>query len=153
MAGMTAIGKAVEDYLALRRVLGFAQKQDVPQLRHFARFMDENGASHITVDLALRWARLSSAGPDRWATRLSWIRRLARHLSASDGKTEVPPLGLLPPCRRRRVQPYLYTTTEIRKLIEAARGLTSRTGVRPIVYSTLIGLLAVTGLRRGDCSG
>lgn len=149
MALLTKIGRAVEDYLAVRDALGFAQREDGPQLRDFARFLDENKAPHITVDLALRWARLSPAGPVRWATRLGWVRRLARHLSASDAKTEIPPAGLLP-FSYRRVQPFLYTDTEVRKLLEAARHLPSRTGLRPAMYSTLIGLLAVTGLRSSE---
>lgn len=149
MARLTRIGRAVEDYLAVRRALGFAQREDAPGLRHFARFLDENGAAHVTVDLALRWAQLSPAGPVRWATRLGWVRRFARHLSASDAKTQVPSAALLP-FSYRRVQPFLYTDTEVRRILEAARRLPSATGVRPLMYSTLIGLLAVTGLRSGE---
>lgn len=146
---MTTLGRAVEDYLALRRALGFAQTEDAPQLRAFARFLEGQGASHITVHLAMRWAKLSSAGPARWATRLGWVRRLARHLSVSDVKTEIPPAGLLPSAHRRK-QPYLYTDVEVRKLLAAAQRLPSRTGLRPATYSTLIGLLVVTGLRSSE---
>ena len=74
MARLTRIGRAVEDYLAVRRALGFAQREDGPGLRDFARFLDENGAAHVTVDLALRWARLSPAGPARWARELKGER-------------------------------------------------------------------------------
>jgi integrase/recombinase XerD len=146
---MTTLGRAVEDYLALRGALGFAQTEDAPQLRAFARFLEAQGASHITIHLAMRWAQLSSAGPARWATRLGWVRRLARHLSASDAKTEIPPAGLLPSAHRRK-QPYLYTDVEVRKLLAAAQRLPSRMGLRPATYSTLIGLLAVTGLRSSE---
>lgn len=149
MARMTPLGRAVEDYLALRRALGFAQREDGPQLRAFARFLKGHAASHITVHLALRWAQLSSAGPARWATRLGWVRRLALHLSASDPKTEIPPAGLLRSAHRRK-QPYLYTDVEVRRLLAAAQRLRSTTGLRPATYSILIGLLAVTGLRSGE---
>lgn len=149
MARMTTIGRTVEDYLALRCALGFSQRQDGPQLRSFARFLEAAGASHITVDLAMRWAQQSSAGPACWAKRLCRLRRLARHLSASDAKTEIPPPGLLPFSYPRK-QPYLYTDVEVRKLLEAAQGLTSRRRLRPATYATLIGLLAVTGLRSSE---
>lgn len=149
MAGVTTLGRAVEDYLALRRALGFAQKEDAPQLRAFARFLEGHGASHITLHLAMCWAQLSPAGPARWATRLGWVRRLALHLSASDAKTEIPPPGLLPSAHRRK-QPYLYTDVEVRKLLAVAQRLPSRTGLRPAAYSILIGLLAVTGLRSSE---
>jgi integrase/recombinase XerD len=149
MARMTAIGRAVGNYLTLRRTLGFAQVSDARPLRDFARFLDEHRARYITLDLALRWARLSPAGPPRWAIRLGWVRRLARHLSASDARTEVPPIGLLPRSYRRK-QPYIYTRDEVRKLMGAARRLPSRTGLRPATHSTLIGLIAVTGLRTSE---
>lgn len=149
MARMSRIGRAIEGYLALRRALGFAQREQVP-LRNFARFLERQGASHITVDLAMRWAKLSpTASQGCWATRLRRVRQLARHLSASDAMTEVPPTGLLPFTYRRK-QPYIYTNVEVRALLKAAQCLPSRTGVRSATYSTLIGLLAVTGLRSSE---
>ena len=51
------------------------------------------------------------------------------------------------PHRYRRTAPYLYTEDEIRRLITVAKQLPSATGLRPATYATLLGLLAVTGLR------
>jgi integrase len=74
------------------------------------------------------------------------VRRFAQFWSASDPRTEVPPLGLLPH-RYARKPPYIYTEDDIRRLIAVARQLPSATGLRPASYATLLGLLAVTGLR------
>lgn len=150
---MTSIGQAVEEYLAMRRALGFKLRLPGGMLREFASYLKHEGASHITTDLALRWAkRPVEAQPAQWANRLGVVRRFARYLSASDPHTEVPPLGLLPH-RYRRKQPYIYSDAEIRDLLRAAHRLPSTTGLRAASYSTLIGLLAVTGLRISEAIG
>ena len=50
--------------------------------------------------------------------------------------------------RTRRAVPYLYTEQEIAALIAATYRL--RGHLRPSTYRTLIGLLAVTGMRVGE---
>jgi integrase len=77
------------------------------------------------------------------------VRRFARYVSALDPGTEIPPQGLLP-YRFRRTQPYLYADEEIAHLIEAAKKLRSRQGLRAATYATLFGLLAVTGMRMSE---
>lgn len=144
---MSPLRQAVEEYLALRRGLGFALRGPGAMLPQFAAFLEQEGASYITRELALRWAtQPANAHPAHWATRLSTVRRFAQFWSASDPRTEVPPLGLLP-YRYRRTPPYIYTAGEIQRLIDAAKQLPSPTGLRPATYATLFGLLAVTGLR------
>jgi len=96
--------------------------------------------------VALDTQQPANVQPATWASRLSAVRRFAQFWSASDPRTEVPPLGVLPH-RYRRTAPYLYTEDEIRRLITVAKQLPSATGLRPATYATLLGLLAVTGLR------
>jgi integrase/recombinase XerD len=100
--------------------------------------------------LALEWATQdASHKPYEWAARLSIVRGFARHWSATDPSTEVPPLGLLP-FRPPRAQPYFYSKHEIRKLLKAAKNRPSIDPLRPWTYYCLFGLLAVTGLRLGE---
>jgi integrase len=63
-----------------------------------------------------------------------------------DAATEMVPSGLFGPVHRRLV-PHIYTEAEIAALLEAAAHLQPTTGLRPVTYSTLFGLLASTGLR------
>jgi len=77
------------------------------------------------------------------------VRRFAQYCSAADPRTEVPPQGLLP-ARYVRRPPYLYSEEEIRHLLQAARRLPSQLGLHPQTYSTLFGLLAVTGMRLSE---
>jgi integrase/recombinase XerD len=66
-------------------------------LRHSASFMEQQGASIITTELALRWAQQpQNVQPAQWAARLSFVRSFARYWSTFDPRTEIPPTGLLP---------------------------------------------------------
>jgi integrase/recombinase XerD len=144
---MTLLRKAADDYLAVRRALGFKLRDHAGLLRDFTAFLKKEGAAHITTDLAVRWATQPvGVQPAHWARRLSIARRFAQSLSAADPRTEVPPQGLLP-YRYRRKAPYIYRDAEIERLLQAAARIGSATGMRAATYSTLIGLLAVSGLR------
>jgi integrase/recombinase XerD len=139
--------EAVEDYVVMRRSLGFKLLDAKVGLISFASFLEQRRAAHITVSLAMEWAQKAKhARPAEWARRLSFVRGFARHWSAHDPQTEVPPSGLLPH-RPGRAHPYLYSDAEIRQLIEAARQLPSARGLRGPTFHCLLGLLAVAGLR------
>jgi integrase/recombinase XerD len=144
---MICLRKAVENYLTMRRSLGFKLHHMGSNLLHFVSFMEQQGASIITAELALRWAQQpQDVQPAYWAARLSFVRSFARHWSAFDPRTEIPPTGLLP-YRVRRATPYIYSNGDIRRILEAARNLPPSTGLRPWTYYSLFGLMAVTGMR------
>jgi len=106
---MTPLLDTIEDYISLRRSLGFQLRDAANGLRSFAAFMERVGASYITTELAREWAmQPAHCQPAEWAKRLGWVRVFARHWSATDPRTEIPPLGLLP-FRPRRARPYLYS--------------------------------------------
>jgi len=147
---MNTLREAIDDYLLLRRDLGFKLIQTEHWLHDFAAFMEDQQASLITVERALQWAlRPSDAQPPCWAKRLSAVRLFARYRSMTDRQTEVPPVGLLPN-HPRRAKPYLYTEEDIDALISAAGALPPPDGLRGRTYACLIGLLSVTGLRIGE---
>ena len=81
------------------------------------------------------------------ARRLDVVRIFARHLQALDPAAEVPPGDVLDR-RQCRVQPYLYSPQEVTALMAAARTL--RPAFRAVTWRTLVGLLAVTGMRQGE---
>lgn len=142
------IREAMQRYLALRRSLGFKLHHHTWWLPSFASFLEEQGSDVITVDLALRWAQLpTGVNPNWWAKRLSAIRLFARHYQAFDPRTEVPAPDLLP-YRRKRRTPHIYSDREINALMEQASLL--RYPLMAATYTTLIGLLAVTGMRVGE---
>lgn len=150
---MKPLRQAVEEYLAMRRGLGFKLRLAGPALLDFASFLDHAGSDHITNALALRWAmQPRDCQPALWASRLCFVRVFARHHKASDPRTEVPP-GALLPYRPARARPYLYSALEIEQLLRAAAALPPAGGLRAATYYYLFGLLAVTGLRISEAIG
>jgi integrase len=144
---MIHIKDALDKYLRLRRGLGFKLQDEETLLPQFLQFLYERGVPYITTTLALQWAtQPQNCLPAYWRSRLSMVRQFARFHSTLDNRTEVSPTGLLPFIYRRK-NPYIYKDAEISSLIEAATHLPSPSGLRSATYSTLFGLLAVTGMR------
>ncbi|MDQ6803993.1 MAG: hypothetical protein M3065_03280 [Actinomycetota bacterium] len=144
---MSTLGDALADYLRVRRRLGFEMPQDGRLLEGFVEFLERAGAERITTDLALKWARMPvHAHPHTWRQRLGVARGFARYLATIDPASEVPSTDLLPG-HRPRIAPYIYTEAEIAALIAAAGKL--KPPLRAARHQTLIGLLAVTGMRPG----
>jgi integrase len=84
--------------------------------------------------------------------RISIARSFARLCAAEDGVSEVPPARLLSVDQHRK-QPHLFTIQQITALMAAAGRLTPVYPNRPLVYATLLGLLASTGMRISEAIG
>jgi len=137
----------LDEYLAIRRALGFKLRLSGRLLQRFVDFASREGAEYITTELAVTWAmQPATAQPAQWANRLGMLRRFAQYCSANDPRNAVPPADLLPH-RYHRPAPYLYRDEEITQLLAAARRLSSLTGLRPLTFFTLFGLYVATGLR------
>ena len=147
---MSTIREALKQYVALRRALGAKLEEPASTLGQFLDFLEREGSEFITSTLALRWAmEPQNVQRATWARRLSMVRQFAAWLSTIDARTEVPPHRLLT-ARRRRTTPHIFTEQEIGRLMAEAGHLASSTGLRALTYTTLIGLLAATGLRPGE---
>jgi integrase/recombinase XerD len=153
---MNALRQSIAEYLAMRRSLGFKLQDAGRALSEFAAFMERRRASHITQALALAWAQKPRhAQPAHWARRLCHVRQFARYRSASDSRTQIPALGLLP-FKPKRATPYLYTDREIEQLLQTTLHMPlspkhrKSCALLPWVYYCLFGLLSVTGLRLGE---
>ena len=150
---MSELGQALRDYIAVRRSLGFQLRLPAGCLRNYVAFLEAEGASYITTELALRWATLpAKVQPSTWTWRLSMIRRFAKWHRTIDPRTEVPPERIL--CHRyERKKPHIYSDEEILRLLRRAEQLPSSRGLRAHTYTTLFGLLAVTGMRVNEALG
>jgi integrase len=147
---VSALRARAGEYLAMRRTLGFKLTTQGAHLMSFVRFCEERGASRVTADLAIEWAtqtRRGSGDEVYQARRLDVVRIFARHLQALDPATEVPHGDVLSR-RQGRVPPYLYSPQEIAALMSAAGGLAP--AMRAATWRTLVGVLAVTGMRQGE---
>jgi integrase len=145
--------QALNDYLRVRRSLGYRLREPEGLLRNFVAFLQVEGAPYITRELALRWAtQPAKAQPATWAGRLGIVRRFAIWHSAIEPRTEIPPAGLLPH-RYRRKSPHIYSDEEIEKLLRLTQQLPSPKGLRARTYTTLFGLLVATGMRVNEALG
>ena len=143
---MTVLGEHLAGYLSMRRALGYKLARAEKLLDLFLAWLVDRGEETITTELAVRWATLPPATDSNWhAQRLSVVRGFAAHLRALDPAHAVPPPDLLPQ-RPRRAVPYLYT--DVLALMDATSVIP--TAHRAATMRTLIGLLAVTGMRIGE---
>jgi integrase/recombinase XerD len=144
---MSPLRRSLAEYLALRRALGYGLAEAERLLGQFLDYIQEQGTKTITTEHALAWATLPRRG-DAWHSfRMQAVRGFARYLHSVDPVHEVPPAFLLPD-PPHRATPYLYSDAEIAALMDAAGTLSA--AHRAATYKTLIGLLAVTGMRLGE---
>jgi len=150
MRAPTSLHAFVEAYLVERRRLGFGLISQTYALRSFARHVRAVGhRGPLTVEVMADWARRDSHGsadPHTWARRLKQLRSFTRWLQQFEPRTEVPDdaiFGRLP----ERQAPHIYSEQEIVDLLAAARRLGPTPGLRGVVFETLFGLIACTGLR------
>jgi integrase len=150
---MISLTTRLESYLAIRRTLGYDLSSQERVLRRFTGFADAQEADHVTANLFLAWKKhFGSANQYTWSHRLSMVRVFATWLQSVDPRNEVPPSSLIPG-KYRRTQPYIYTGREIEKIVTEAAKLHSPYGMRGWTFSTLFGLIAVTGLRIREAIG
>lgn len=145
---MTDLEARIDEYLAMRRAVGFKLARHERLLGDFARFSRQRGDNRVTIDAALAWASLPSNVSLAWiAERLSVVRGFARWLVTLDPDNEVPPAGLVPAGPRRKT-PFIYSEADITALLSAARR--EPHPFRAATLESFIGLLAVTGMRASE---
>ena len=137
--------QAVESYLAVRRAAGFDLKSQGITLKSFARFSDVKGKHHVCSETAIEWAG-SARSVLRRARRLGEVIRFARYIHAEDPHHQIPP-PVFGSERHYRPVPFIFSTDDIQRLLEAASQLGPRDSLRGHTYHTFFGLLACTALR------
>jgi integrase len=140
----------VDRYLAERQRLGFELRHSSYCLRSLARHVQRsNHLGPLTLEVMTQWAaqgRSSMPASLHMARRMRHLRPFARWLLQFEPNTEVPDETV---CGHRPVRgtPHIYSEQEVEELMAAARRLGPPTSIRGVLYETLFGLLASTGLR------
>lgn len=142
MDAMSGLRDILEGYLATRRALGFKLVAPGKALDAFVGWMEDLGEPTIRHDLATAWAAQFSRGTV--LERLNYVCQFAEHAAWFDPATEVPVLDGRPYVNHRP-RPHIYTAEQIDALLRATGRL--RPAIRAASWRTLLGLLAVTGLR------
>lgn len=142
---------SLASYLAIRAAMGFRMHTTRLLLTDFLDYLTRhNLTGPIQAQVAIDWATSGSAsrGAGGQAARLSQVRGFLSFLRASAPDTEIPEQRLL--AAPKRPLPYLFTPQEITQLLTAAARMRPQGSLRPILWPTLLGLLASTGLRVGE---
>ena len=148
---MSGLAAHVDDYLRLRRGLGFTLAYDGVLLLQFVEYLQAADAISVTTELSIAWAQLpQGVAPISWSHRLGAVRGFARYMTTIDASTEVPPSGVFGG-QAPRPTPYLWSERDISRLLKAATELQSP--FRAATYESFLGLLAVSGLRSGEAIG
>jgi integrase/recombinase XerD len=141
----------VEDYLRLRRALGFKLRFHGQVLPSLAAYLEAAGATTVTAELAVAWAALpQGVHPVVWSHRLGAARGFARYLKTADPAAEIPPDRVWTTVAPRR-QPVIFTDGDIARLLQAARALNPP--LRAATFEAMLGLIAATGMRLGEAIG
>ena len=95
---MSGLQAHVDEYLRLRRALGFKLKEEERLLGQLVGYLDAAGARTVTTELAVRWARLPvGVHPNHWSKRLRIARGFAAYLQTLDPTDRDPAAGHLSP--------------------------------------------------------
>ncbi len=147
---MTGLDATLTDYLRLRRSLGHKLVTEGRQLARLVTYLDDLGEDTVTVATTLPFVFDPDLDPDSGipVKRLTAVRGFARFLAGTNPRTEIPPTGLVT-YRQRRRSPYLFSDEDVAAVIRCAR-MATPFPFRADTLATVIGLLAVTGMRVGE---
>ena len=133
-------------YVDRRRSLGFKLCRQHTLLGGFVAFAEERGDRYIKSARVLEWAAFAPS-PAQRRNRLLEVRRFALVMQAENARHQVPAADALGNAVFKRPPPYIYKARDIARLIQAAAALEPAGTMIPLMYSTLFGLLAATGMR------
>jgi len=140
------LSRDLAQYIDRKRALGFKFREPADLLRGFIRFAEKRGDRFIMSTTAVAWAA-QAPSPERRRTRLLMVRRFALELHAENARHQVPSAEAHGRARVKRRPPYIYSPDEMVRLLRAAAALKPAGSIRPIMYATLFGLIAATGIR------
>ena len=144
---MSGLAQLIDDYLQLRRSLGYKLERHGRFLTQFHQYLQQENIPVVTAQAMVDWAILPGGTPQWHAARLGVLRGFAQWAHVFDPTIEVPLAGLLLAPRRRRLA-FVYSPAEITAVMKAASEIP--TPLVAATYRTLIGLLTATGLRVGE---
>ncbi len=142
----SAIGPVITRYLALKTALGRRYAIERRVLETLETFLQTTGpAAELTPETFEAWAHTVRRN------RLRIVRNLCLYRRRTEPASFLPDLALFPAPHQPQA-PYIYTSSEIGRLLRAASSLspTPECPLRPHVFHLAVVLLYTTGLRRGE---
>lgn len=133
-------------YVDQQRSLGFKFRIQSILLGNFVAFAEERGDRYVKSTRVLEWAS-GAPSPEQRRNRLLTVRRFALAMNAESAHHQVPAADALGHAAFQRQPPYIYAPDEIARLLQVAAALKPYGSIRPVMYTTIFGLIAATGMR------
>lgn len=143
----------IEAYIALQQSLGLRSKTSMRSLRRFGRQMGDVHIGNIQPEQVLGF--LQGTGPlsSTWRTKYRLLFGLYR-FAISRGHVTTSPLPPTLPKFPPQQSPYIYSTEELHRLLDATSTLDSNCArLQASMFRTLILLLYGSGLRVSEALG
>ena len=141
------LSQDVEGYIDLQQTLGYKFGDQSCSLRLFAAYAMSHGDEFVRVERVLAWAAVQTASAQRRCTLVARVRRFALAMHAEKPAHEVP-ARLRGPCQDGpATASYIYIADEIDRIMHTAGQMPAKGFIAPATLTTLLGLLASTGLR------
>jgi site-specific recombinase XerD len=145
----SCLASQIENFINLRRLSGTDYSSQIRLLEYFDHFLVEEGYSEpgLTRQITDHYQQsLCGLSPRTRGNRLCVVRQLSKYLARNDPKSYIPE-SLLMPSSHKAYQPFIFSHSQVRNLLDAASKLPPPGSLRPLTYRTLFGLLYSTGLR------
>ena len=148
----SSLAGPIQNFINLRCLSGTDYQSQAQLLGYFDRFVFEQKCNMpcITREITDCYLKsLSHLAPRTRSNRFCVVRQLCEYLARSDPRSYVPePLKVIP--SQGTHQPYIYTHSEIQRLLGAASKMSPENSLQPHTYQTLLGVLYSTGIRIGE---
>jgi integrase len=141
------LSQDVERYVDLQRTLGFKFGDQSRSLKLFADYAGARGDEFVRVGRVLAWAAAQTPSAQRRQSLVARVRRFALAMQAEDPRHEVPPRDCVGHAKIARKSPYIYSADEIDRIMHTAGQMPAKGFIAPATLTTMLGLLASTGLR------
>jgi len=150
----SALAPLLERYVNLKRSLGRRFATATWTLQSLDRFLRDHAGTHkdLTRTAFNGWCQTHehlTSGVRR--VRMLEVYKFCAYRRRTEPDCFLPDLASFPPYHQP-AKPYIFSTTEVAKLLKAAAGLapSHSTPLRPEVTRLAIVLLFTTGIRRGE---
>ena len=147
------LGPQLQAFINLKRAMGRRYEASDKDLERFDRFVAtfESTTDVVTRELVEAWlAACQRLHPRTRKKLLGLVRQFCIYLARHEPRTYVPGRGLMP-TRIPEFKPYIYSTDEVRALLQAAVNMSAgRYPLRPKIFYTVLLILYGAGLRIGE---
>ena len=150
----STIGPLIHRFVALKQSLGLNYFEQAKILLALDRFLDDRRDSFrdLTAEAFHEWCKSFTRLQD--STRRLWmqtVRDLCLYRRRSEPDCFVPDKSTFP-TRQQSIRPYIFSVSEIQRLLEQSCCLTRHpySPLRPELFRLVIVLLFTTGLRHGE---